>query len=380
LIVPVNVPDANEDPVPTLSEMLQIWRNNTNPEDKSWSDRALYVNRFIQAYGDLRVDEVKRKHIREFRDLHKDVPKSLPKPLKGASLAELIEHGRQHPKVSRLAWHTINTKAVGSLRVILGLAVNEGYCETNAASGLDLDSDRDPNKSVRLPFSPEQVCRLFSAPEFTSGRPLSAGGCGEAGYWLPILSAYTGARVEELAQLEVADIKTADGHDYLDITTIDNAPDRNKDPISHAKSLKNTNARREIPLHPDLITLGFLEYVEEMRRAGKRRIFPIVEAYRGRSAKNIGRWLNRLIDKRVTERPEFTFHSFRHVLANELRNRAPQAGVFDKVINGLVGHAGGETSDNHGLPHRLSTRQYAVNLFGIEGLDLSKFKRPGSTA
>jgi hypothetical protein len=186
------------------------------------------------------------------------------------------------------------------------------------------------------------------------------------------------ARVEELAQLEVADIKQDYGHDYLDITIIDNAPDRKKDPIEHAKSLKNANARREVPLHPDLITLGFLDYVEEMRRAGKRRVFPLVQAYRGRSAKNIGRWLNRLIDKHVSARSEFVFHSFRHVLANELRNRAPQAGVLDKVINGLVGHAGGEVSDKYGLPHALRARQHAVNLFGIEGLELSKFKRPGS--
>jgi integrase len=375
---PLIVPDANEDPVPTLSEMLQIWRKRKNPDDKSWSDRALYVNRFIQAYGDLRVDEIKKKHIREFRDLHMEVPKSVPHRLRGASPNELIAYGKQHPEIAKLAWHTINTKAIGSLQAILRLAVTEGYCEVNAASDMHLDRERDPKKSERLPFSPEQVCQLFAAPEFTSGKPLSPGGCGEAGYWLPILSGYTGARVEELAQLEVADIKQDYGHDYLDITIIDNAPDRKKDPIAHAKSLKNANARREVPLHPDLITLGFLEYVEEMRRLGKRRVFPMLQAYRGRRAKNIGRWLNRLIDKRVTDRPEFTFHSFRHVLASELRNRAPQAGVLDKVVNGLVGHAGGDTSDRYGLPHALKTRQHAVNLFGIEGLELSKFKRPGS--
>lgn len=378
LIVPLIPDNPDEELVPTVSEMLGIWRRQKNPKDKDWSDRALYVSRFVQHFGDLRVNEIKKKHIREFRDLHMEVPKSAPHRLRGASLSELIAFGKQHPKIAKLAWHTINTKAIGSLQAILRLAVTEGYCEVNVASGMHLDKECDPKKSERLPFSPKQICQLFAAPEFTSGKPLSPGGCGEAGYWLPILSGYTGARVEELAQLEVADIKQDYGHDYLDITTIDNAPDRKKDPIAHAKSLKNTNARREIPLHPDLITLGFLDYVEEMRRAGKRRVFPLVQAYRGRIAKNIGRWLNRLIDKRVTERSEFTFHSFRHVLANELRNRAPQAGVLDKVIDGLVGHAGGQVSDRYGLPHALRARQHAVNLFGIEGLELSKFKRPGS--
>lgn len=290
----------------------------------------------------------------------------------------MIAFGKQHSEIPHLAWHTINTKAIGSLQAVLGLAVTEGYCEVNVASGMHLDSDNDPKKSVRLPFSSEQICRLFAAPEFTSGKSLSVGGFGEAGYWLPILSLYTGARVEELAQLNVADVKQINEHNYLDITILENAPDRDKDPIGHQKSLKNPNARREIPLHPDLISLGFLDYVAEIKQTGHRRVLPKLQAYRGRLSKNIGRWLNRLLDKHVSDRPEFTYHSLRHVFANDLRNKAPVARVLDKVINGLVGHAGGETSDEYGLPHVLQTRQYTVNFFGISGLDLSLFKWPGS--
>jgi integrase len=307
-----------------------------------------------------------------------EVPKSVPHRLRGAPLNELIAFGKQHPEIAHLAWHTINTKATGSLQAILRLAVTEGYCEVNVASGMHLDSDRDPKKSERLPFSAEQICGLFKAPEFTSGQPLSVGGCGEAGYWLPILSVYTGARVEELTQVDVADIKNHVGIDYFDITILENAPDRDKEPIEYLKSLKNPNARREVPFHPDLITLGFLDYVNEMRRAGHRRLFPKLEPYRGRFSKNIGRWLNRLLDNRLSDRSEYTYHSLRHVFAGVLRNKAPIEGLLDKVINGLLGHAGGETSDKYGLPHVLKTRQNAVNVFEIEGLDLSLFRRPGT--
>lgn len=66
--------------------MLAIWRKQMNPKEKDWSDRALYINRFIQAYGDLRINEVRKKHIREFRNLHMDVPKAVPHRLRGASL------------------------------------------------------------------------------------------------------------------------------------------------------------------------------------------------------------------------------------------------------------------------------------------------------
>lgn len=148
--------------------------------------------------------------------------------------------------------------------------------------------------------------------------------------------------------------------------------------FGYQKSLKNPNARREVPLHPDLITLGFLAYVNEMRQAGHRRLFPKLKPYRERYSKNIGRWLNRLLDKRVSDRSEYAYHSLRHVFADILRNEAPTQGVLDKVINGLLGHASGETSDKYGLPHVLRSRQHAVNCFRIEGLDLSQFKRPGS--
>lgn len=86
LLVPPTPDSPDEDPVPTLSEMLAIWRKQMNPKEKDWSDRALYINRFIQAYGDLRINEVRKKHIREFRNLHMDVPKAVPHRLRGASL------------------------------------------------------------------------------------------------------------------------------------------------------------------------------------------------------------------------------------------------------------------------------------------------------
>ena len=106
-------------------------------------------------------------------------------------------------------------------------------------------------------------------------------------------------------------------------------------------------------------------------------MFPKLQSSRGRLSRNIGRWLNRPLDKHGSDRPELTYHSLRHVFADDLRNKAPVARLPDAVINSLVGHAGGKTGEEYGFSHRLNSHQRAVNPFGIEGLDLSR-RRPGS--
>lgn len=76
-------------------------------------------------------------------------------------------------------------------------------------------------------------------------------------FWLMPLGVFTGARLNELCQLRVHDvIKDVHGVDLISIN--DNG---------FQKSLKNQQSRREIPICSKLIGMGFLEFVEERRRA-----------------------------------------------------------------------------------------------------------------
>lgn len=75
--------------------------------------------------------------------------------------------------------------------------------------------------------------------------------------WLPVCLLYTGARPDELATLELAKIKQAGGWDYIEI-----------------KRGKTTSGLRLVPLHPELVELGFMEYVEGLRAAGEVLLFP----------------------------------------------------------------------------------------------------------
>src|SRR5690606_21946511 len=67
--------------------------------------------------------------------------------------------------------------------------------------------------------------------------------------WGPWLCAFTGARVTEILQLRKSDVRTVDDIRYVHITP-------------EAGSVKNRKFR-DVPLHQQLVDIGFLEFVDQ---------------------------------------------------------------------------------------------------------------------
>jgi integrase len=197
-------------------------------------------------------------------------------------------------------------------------------------------------KKPRVPFTPDELKALFATPVFTEGhRPV--GGAGEAAFWLPLLALFSGARMEELAQLLVADVKESEGQMYLHITDIPDEDDEGEQPH---KSLKNASSRRRVPVHPELIRLGLLEYRQAMLDAGEKMLFPLVKTGSGdkrqRSA-NYSKWFGRYLREvaNVSDKRK-TFHSFRH----GFKDAARRAGVPQDCHHALTGHSTGNAGDD----------------------------------
>ena len=74
---------------------------------------------------------------------------------------------------------------------------------------------------------------------------------------MPLLGLFTGARLGELALLLASDVSIDEASGVSAISIAD-------DP-SIGRSLKTRASRRTVPVHPELIRLGFLEYVRERR-------------------------------------------------------------------------------------------------------------------
>ncbi len=85
-------------------------------------------------------------------------------------------------------------------------------------------------------------------------------------FWLPVLGFYTGGRLNELCQLDTEDVKQIKG--IWTITIVDDPDDR-----PCPKSVKNKSSRRVLPLHSELIRMGFLEFCEQAVREGREKLF-----------------------------------------------------------------------------------------------------------
>lgn len=90
-------------------------------------------------------------------------------------------------------------------------------------------------------------------------------------YWAPLIARLLGLRSEEILQLQCVNIRTTDGIPYIDIVK------------GTGQSLKSSNARRLVPIHSQLVELGFLDLVAHQRKLGEQRLFP--RAMRAKTAK-----------------------------------------------------------------------------------------------
>jgi integrase len=146
--------------------------------------------------------------------------------------------------------------------------------------------------------------------------------------WVALIAAYTGARLEEIAQLAAKDIREVPANGAT-ITVIDIHNGGNN-------ALKNKASARLIPVHSALVRAGFLDYAKALPKGGP--LFPGLTRRASKGGK-IGARLGELFRKRLIalglKSEGLVFHSFRHTVAGKLE----QAGVAQTDAARILGHA-----------------------------------------
>ncbi len=288
----------------------------------------------------LPASGITRKTVNVWHDLLRATPVKAAEStaFRGKTPAEVVELNSSlgKPVLSR---KTIN-KYLTALSAFCKWLVARGVIESNPCTGL-FDRIDKSTKPVR-PFTPEELRALFSSPLYGGhagiGKEHVPGSQRAIGWrrWLPLLARCTGARLGELAQLLVADVREERGIWIIHVTNEGDA----------AKSLKNRTSDRIIPVHRDLVSLGFLRFVQEQRDRGELRLFPDVEPdIRGQMSGNVSRWFNRYFQKIGLKGDKtLAFHSLRHSMADEFR----RAGYMDVQFGFLLGHADQSTTMTRG--------------------------------
>ena len=204
---------------------------------------------------------------------------------------------------------------------------------------LDFQKDiRINDGAVRDPFSSEQVKKILEVLLSNESNIVKK----DHHKWGALIGLYTGARRNEIAQLELDDIKEIDNILCFDINEISEHDTK--------KKLKTPTSERVIPIHPDLIEYGFIDYLELIRGQGHVRVFPKLnyDVGDGGYGRAIGRWFNdTLLSHLGFKKENVVFHCLRHTLSDRLRN----ANVPEPVVNAITGHA------NVGMGHKKYFKQ-----------------------
>jgi len=272
------------------------------------------------------------------KDMHAAVRsfrRSCKSPFASTTRLDISQYRDWLLNTQKLARKTVS-KQVGMISTLLQVGYDAGLLSQNVGRGLKIPRSDVPTL-IRRSFTAEELTRLFALPIYRSGiRPAGAGG--EACIWIPMIALVTGARLEEIAQLRTSDLTQHPEHGpILRVTDEDDS-----------QRLKNEGSRRIIPLHPDFIATGFLDYVEAVREAGHAWLFPALEVdHDGRRGANFGKWFLRQLRSPsgvgVLD-PRLVFHSFRHGFKTMCR----AAGISEDVHDALTGHVSGAVSRRYG--------------------------------
>ena len=338
----------------TLSGLFEKWKDEkgTLVAPRTLRDYTATIRRFTELHGDLPLSRITKAHVRDFKDALLKCPVSirLPRKQQGKPMPELVALAEKDRTLPRLAPRTINDKWLAYLAAALSWGEDNGYLEGNPASGVKASMPKVRDKAV-LPLSTDDLNLIFHFPIFTEGeRP--QGGCGEAAKWLPLLALFTGARLGELGKLQVEDVRHERDVWYLDLMNT---------------GTKTQGSKRQVPIHPELIRLGFLEYVEARRKAGGGgALFP------GRDGRPFNSdawsdWWRRYRHAHGLADPRKRFHSFRHTAKDGFRNSR----VSKEHRDLLQGHTIPGTGEDYGEGTGLQVLAEAMAKLQYPGLDLS---------
>lgn len=311
--------------------------------------RGKRLSEAVDAYCKENENRWTPKTRKEFSGLFDRITKGLSDPwLQDMDRPTLVGY---RDILSREGKHakTVN-KYLQVLSSVLRHACRLKWIQGNPAEGLSLQDSRREDE-IRRAFTPEEVKEIFNALQ-SDKKGFYAADHPER-YWLPLLGLYTGGRVNELAQLELKDVVIDEGIPAILITAVGD----------DAKRLKNESSRRILPLHADLLTLGFLIYVAKLREQGHTRLFPALRlGPNGFSHYFVARhfsgdkgWLRKNIP---SLEKGMAFHCFRHTFATMLKN----AEEPERLIEELMGHKHTSQSlGRYGKPYKTEIRARAIN-------------------
>jgi integrase len=311
------------------------------------------VKLFADTTGAVPPNKISKKAVREWKALLMDYPVKAAEiaAFRGMTMKQVIKANEKQnkPKISDA---TVN-RYLSALGAFCDWLVRNDYLDRNPVEGLYQFIDKTAR--TKATFTTSQMNILFGSPLFT--------GCVNDGewrlpgnhrvrdhrYWLPLVMLFSGARPAEIAQLLIDDVREQHSHWIMHITTLGD----------DEKRVKNKGSMRVVPVHPELINLGSVEYRNKMKARGETRLFPkATRNQRGQMvadfSRDFGRYLTRL---GIKDGRGLSLYSFRHGFIDALR----RAEYLDEQIGFLVGHKKHTMTEQYGtVPQGMLRKRFEM--------------------
>ncbi|MDH3689379.1 MAG: tyrosine-type recombinase/integrase [Gammaproteobacteria bacterium] len=284
--------------------------------DQSWTRKTGVMFKsglqlFLDALGDNPIGTISKADLRGYRELLHKLPRRFATRFRGKSLQEILARDA-YPK---LALASVD-KQLRYVKALFSFAVQYDHLSKNPADALMLKKSSDPQKQ-RKAFSANDLRRIFDATYYAQRekRPDR--------FWIPLCLLFTGARLEEIAQLDTKDVRQVDSVWCFNI-----------EEESDDKSVKTTQSVRMVPVHFRLLDLGLLEFVSSRRADSEQKLWPNLTKTANGYGSAISKHFNRRLRAIGIEDRKLVLYSLRHNVVTQLANK----GVQDYLIERLVGH------------------------------------------
>ena len=174
-------------------------------------------------------------------------------------------------------------------------------------------------------------------------------------FWLPMIGLFTGARVNEICQLNPqADVLQDDksGIWYFNLTNDDAG-------VGIEKSHKNNHSKHKVPIHKKLIDCGFLEYLDKVKTLKHDRIFNRFKPKAGKASYYAEEFFREylkdvsLYDNKTKGKNVLGMHCLRSTFMTRITDILEISGdEFNQAlskIQPIVGHASGYDTNGKSL-------------------------------
>lgn len=354
---------ASSKPDISLSQAIDEMAKNKHWSKPYERQQRATVTLLIELIGDLPINRIHKKEVRRFREALYRLPpniRHLHSPYRNTPLAQIIEVEHEETIGPSTVHHHL--QRLQSFYEWLLNNLDDIQITRNPFEGMNVT--RPDAGDLKEPFPISHIPLIFSCYIYNDEKwPAKKKGKEPSKFWIPLIAALTGCRLNEAAQLYSDDIMQADGGMWVIRFT-------NERPDQSIKGKTPSTRTRLVPIPKTLKQIGLVEFAANQQKSGHTRLFPELNHLEGHGyGGQIGDFCNKLF-KSVGAKG--TMHSFRH-------NVIVALGINEedlKTAQAIVGHEADSsiTSKVYGFnPESLRKMQKALNKLDY-GFDFSNIK------